>query len=119
MRHDAKLRTVQRGIGLDAIDERRAAGRRRELPFEGDGRGTAAHDRLKRAKRVCIREGHDLGVHRADPLRQRGQQIRRGNQYGARRGHVGTVYIWLSGHLVIWSLIGKSNNQSLDDQMTR
>ncbi len=52
----------------------------------------------KRSKRVCIGEGQDLVVHRAGPLRQRGQQIGRGNQHGARRGHAGQ---YISGYLVI------------------
>ena len=68
--------------------------------------GTAVDDRLERAKRVRVGEGQDfVGVHGAGPLRQRGQQIGRGNQHGTRLGHSETVYIWLSGHLVIWSLI--------------
>ena len=49
--------------------------------------GTAVDDRLERAKRVRVGEGQDLVVHRAGPLRQRGQQIGRGNQHGTRLGH--------------------------------
>ena len=56
VRDHADLAFAKLGIGLDAFDERGAAGGRRKLLLEGDDLGAIAGDGLQRFQRVGIGE---------------------------------------------------------------
>ena len=54
---DANLAAGQRRVGLDAVDERRAARGRGEQALQRDNGGTLPRDHVERAQRLGVREG--------------------------------------------------------------
>ena len=62
VRDDADLGVVERRVGLDAVDERRAARRRREQALERDDARPPFGDDLERAQRVGVGERQQLAV---------------------------------------------------------
>ena len=65
VRHDPDLGLAESRVGLDAVDQRRAARRDGEQALERDHLGTALHDGLQREQRVGIGECQHVAVDRA------------------------------------------------------
>ena len=83
-RHHADFRLCQRPIGLDAVYEGCAAGRRGEKPLEHDDLGLARRDGLQRRKRLGIGKGQKLAIRTGGALLERRQQVGRGDKNGTR-----------------------------------
>jgi hypothetical protein len=84
---DANLAGGQRGIGLDPVDERRAARCRREQPFQGDDRRPLPRDDVERLQRLRVRKRE--GAAHVVALFQDRQVFGRGDEDG--RGHSRSV----------------------------
>ena len=78
VRHHPYFGVRELRVRLDAIDERRAARRGREQPFEHDERRTLLQDRLERLNRLRIREREEFPL-TGQALLERGHQIGGGN----------------------------------------
>jgi hypothetical protein len=84
VRDDADLAIAERGICLDAIDQRRAARRRRKQTFDNHNLRSLTGNHIERPERLSIGEGLDLAEFGA--LLEDGKMLGRGNQYDGR-GH--------------------------------
>ena len=56
MRHDPDFAAAQAGVGLDAVDQRRASRRRGEESFDDDELRTLIENGLQRLDRLRVRE---------------------------------------------------------------
>ena len=82
VRQDPDFGLRQRGVGLDAIDQRGAARRRRERPLDCDERRMPPHDDVEGVQRVGVGERQQLALRLARTRLERLHQIGGSNENG-------------------------------------
>src|SRR5439155_7681834 len=75
VRQHANLGSGERGIGLDAVDQRGAARRRGKEALERNQARPTRRDRFERLECLRIREDEHVGIGRVRPLPERGHDI--------------------------------------------
>ena len=87
VRHHADFGLRQLRVGLDPVDERGAARRRREQPLEHDQARALLEDGLERLDRLGIGEREQLALV-GETLAERGHQVGGGDDHCGRRHRV-------------------------------